>query len=375
MLFVINEELRNLAELFHKKKNSLYIVGGFVRNKLLGIPDYLNLDIDLCSAATPSDVEKILKNTEFSVEDINKTFGVIRIKGKEGIYEHATFRTEKYDFAGLHNPSNVEFIDSLETDSIRRDFRCNAVYYDIYKDEIIDPLGGVKDIKKRLIRTTRDPKIVFNDDSERILRMVRQASSLGFTIEKSTFESARANSFKVQYLTRTRIRHEFEKIITSDTFYPYLSNTKQAHKRGVQLLVELDVLRYILPTLSKISKLDIRDDMSRNLFNHIVEVFENCKESDLELRYAILMHDYGKAEALLQNKSFFGHENLTNSLIENELGDAGLMYSKQTIKNIKNIIHGIDFHPTIFDSKYKIRKFIINNILCINNIILIKNTF
>ena len=372
MLFVIDDELRNLAEIFHKKKSCLYIVGGFVRNKLLGVPDYLNLDIDLCSKSKPEEVEKIVKNTDFYVENVNNQFGVVKIRGKKGLYEHATFRTEKYDFAGAHNPSNVEFIDNVEVDALRRDFRCNSVYYDIYKDELIDPLGGIEDIKNRIIRTTRDPKIVFNDDSERILRMVRQAVCLGFDIDENTYQRAKNNAFKVKLLSKTRIKKEFEKILLANAIYPCLENIQFGHARGVLLLADLNILGNIMPTLGKISKMNIIDDKGRNLFLHIVDTLKLCQEDDLVLRLSILVHDYGKAEALIKTGKFFGHEDLANVLIEQDLGSEGLMYDKKTIKTIKQIVFAQDFDAYSLEHLTKVRKFIIENYLQINNIILLK---
>jgi len=344
MLFNISQELIDLAEIFYSKsKKHLFIVGGYVRNKILGVPDYKNLDIDLCSALTPKEVKEVLKNKDFTILNEDNTFGVLKIKGKENIYEHATFRTEVYDHAGSHNPTNVSFIEDLETDSIRRDFKFNAIYYDIYNDEIIDPLGGVDDINIRIISTTRSPRIVFNDDSERILRLIRQAVTLGFNIEEETFNRAKLNAFKIKYLPKNRIKNEFERILFANSEYENLPNTKYAHARGILLLAEIGALEYILPELQKIYNLNIYEDLGRDLFNHIIDTFKNVKEDNLDLRLSVLLHDYGKAESLINYKDIIHDKDFLDSIIDKELGENGLQYNKKTISNIKNIIKSLYF--------------------------------
>ena len=205
MIFSIPQELVELAQIFKKNKEKLYIVGGFVRNKILNVPDEYNLDIDICSSALPEKILKMLEKTDFEASYMNKEIGVLEIK-KNIRFEHATFRKEKYEFSGVHIPNNVEFITDINQDAIRRDFRCNAVYYDILEEEIVDPLNGFGDINNKLIQTTTDPEIVFKDDAERILRMVRFASQLGFEIEKNTYKQAVKNVSKLKFLSKTRIR-------------------------------------------------------------------------------------------------------------------------------------------------------------------------
>ena len=118
--------------------------------------------------------------------------------------------------------------------------------------------------------------------------------------------------------------------------------------------------------------MNIIDDKGRNLFLHIVDTLKLCQEDDLVLRLSILVHDYGKAEALIKTGKFFGHEDLANVLIEQDLGSEGLMYDKKTIKTIKQIVFAQDFDAYSLEHLTKVRKFIIENYLQINNIILLK---
>lgn len=369
-MFNVSEELNELSEIFNKNKKTLYIVGGYVRNKIIGIADYENLDIDLCSSAKPLEVENLLKNTDFKTENIDNVFGVIIIIDKNGKkYEHATFRKEKYSVAGAHNPTNIQFIENLEEDAKRRDFCMNSIYYDIYRKELIDPLNGVDDIKNKIIRTTREPRLVFNDDSERILRLIRQACCLGFNITDEVLMSAKNNVFKLKFLSKQKLKIEFEKLLLLDNFYKSIK-VKNANIRSIELLLKLGACEYILPMLQEIYNKKIIDDKNDYLINHILNVLKLCKEKSIEIRYSILMHDYGKSKALIDNNNFDNYINYNNEIIENEL--TLLNYNKSFINKVKTIVNSSVFNINIFTRRWKVRKFIINNIENIENIILLK---
>ena len=242
----VPEELEELAELFHKKKKPLYIVGGYVRSQILGTG--VEDDIDLCSAMLPKDVLKLLLGTPFVARIMNERTGVVEIEINGLRFEHATFRTEKYAILGEHMPCEVEFIDSLEKDAERRDFTCNAIYYDIYSSEIIDPLGGVDDIKNKVLRGAISPKFLFVNDSERILRMVRHACCCGFEIDNETYSAAIDNVSKLKYLTSARVRKEIDRILIADLKYPSLHLFGE-HIRAVNMLYEIGALAILFPRL------------------------------------------------------------------------------------------------------------------------------
>ena len=191
----IPSELKELSKLFNENGKQLYIVGGYVRDSYLGIQSVVRDDIDLCSNVTPTIFKKILKDTKFSFKPLNEKFGVFEINGKRR-YEFACFRHEIYEDES-HSPTSVEFINDLEEDARRRDFRINAIYYDIENGSFNDPLGGLEDLKDRKITTVKVPKIVFNDDPERILRLIRFACSLGLNIPEEEWFYAKQNAFKL----------------------------------------------------------------------------------------------------------------------------------------------------------------------------------
>lgn len=357
MNFSIPEELIELATIFKKNKEKLYIVGGFVRNKILGIADEFNLDIDVCSSALPEKVMKMLEKTDFEANFMNKELGVIEIK-KNLRVEHATFRKEKYEFSGVHIPDNVEFIKDINQDALRRDFRCNAIYFDILEEEIVDPLDGFGDINNKILRTTDNPEIVFRDDAERILRMVRFASTLCFEIEKKTFKEALNNVSKLKFISKTRIREEFSKIVLADTVYPNLADVKYAHARGITILSELGALRYVLPALDEIKRKPIIEDCGKLLYDHVLNVFAI---SDPEVRLSALLHDVGKAKAFLEFGNFEGSSDFAPVIIEDNLGENGLCYSKKIVERVKRVVLGQDFNKHGFESAKNIRHYIAEN--------------
>ena len=365
----VPDELILLAEIFQKNKEKLYIVGGYIRNQILGVSDKENIDIDICSSAKPEKVIKMLNKTDFQTRFMNEELGVIEIKRKLRV-EYATFRKEKYKFSGVHLPDNIEFIKDLNEDAKRRDFRCNAIYYDILEEEIIDPFNGVSDIEKRIIRTTLNPKEVFNDDAERILRMVRFACTLGFGIDEKTYNEAKNSVYKLKLLSGTRIRDEFSRIVLADKKYPFLLQNKYAHARGVMMLTEIGALGYILPALESIRLSNIIEDKGKYLFEHVINVFALSKP---HVRLSALLHDVGKAKTFLENGNFNGADEYAEIIIENNLGQDGLNYSKKVVERVKNVIKWQNFNKYGLESAKNIRRFIIKNHDTIELIIQLKN--
>lgn len=369
MFLRVPKEVVKLAQLFKQNGEKLYLVGGFIRNQLLGIDDSENLDIDVCSSCLPEKVIKIVNGSNFKANYLNEEMGVVEIIGKIRV-EHATFRREKYAFSGVHLPENVEFITSLSEDAERRDFRCNAVYYDILEEEIVDPLGGEDDIKNRVIQTTRRPEEVFRDDGERIIRMVRLACTLGFDIESKTYAAAKQNIRKLSSISRSRLREEFSQIVLADTEYKFLPGKKYAHARGIQMLADLDGLKPILPALDAILKSGLIDDRNKPLFDHVLNVFAFSKP---EVRLSALLHDVGKARAKLEYGNFSGEEEYAQIIIEKNLGIDGLGYSKKIVERVKKVVLGVNFNKSGLEIAKNVKHFIADNYDEINLIIDLKD--
>ena len=363
----ISAELKELSNIFLDYNKTLYIVGGYVRDSYLGIQSLIRDDIDLCSNVTPKQLRKMLEDTKFTVNVKNEKFGVMEIVGKR-TYEFASFRKEIYEDES-HHPTSVEFINSLEEDARRRDFRINAIYYDIQTGSFIDPLGGLEDLKDRKITTVKVPKMVFNDDPERILRLIRFACCLGLTIPEEEWFYAKQNAFKVRYMSKFRLRSEFEKLLTADQIYPDLLYTKDAHFRAMLLIGELGIWNDILPAMEDIQKTEVRDKKGERIYEHVL----NCiKNSSPKIRLAVLLHDSAKVKTLEDRRTMFGSKEFVNVIVEKNLGINGLGYPKNIVENVIRTVLGYDFNRFGLASKKTIREFIFKNRAVIENIIEIK---
>lgn len=363
----IPAELKELSQIFKAYKKELYIVGGYVRDSYLGISSVLRDDIDLCSSVTPKELKKMLAGTKFEVRNLNESVGVMAIFGKRR-YEHATFRREYYEKES-HNPDRIEFIKSLEEDSLRRDFKINAIYFNIETGEYVDPLGGLDDVRERRITTTRSPKNVFNDDPERILRLVRFASALGLEIPEDEMFYAKQNAYKIRFISKYRLRNEFEKLLTADGIYPELAYTKTAHVRAMMILGDLDAWKYILPAVDAIKNSKIVDKKGEPIYQHIM----NClKESSPAIRLAVLLHDCGKVKTMELRNNFFGAREFLENIVRKNLGVEGLGYNKEVVERVIKIIKGYDFNKLCLASKNAIKKFIFENHEVVENIVELK---
>lgn len=211
---IANEKLYKLSKLLD---NPLYLVGGAVRNSILGLP--LG-DLDTASANMPNDVVSRLHGTEFEILAEYPRTGTVLI-GADGFKtEHTTFRTDSYPInSGAHSPEKVEFTSDITVDALRRDFTVNAIYYDLTTDNLVDPTGGIDDIKKRELRAVDDPRRVLSEDALRIMRLVRLRAELGFEIENMTLAVASELGARVKNISRERITDEYIKTLKGATKY------------------------------------------------------------------------------------------------------------------------------------------------------------
>lgn len=232
MFIEISQDLKKLARYFPE---NLYIVGGYVRNKVLNLASG---DVDLASSVEVEEVAERLKNTEFVVKIKNLKFGACDITKGDQTFEYTAFRKEVYDETGAHCPVSVEKTDKLEEDAIRRDFTVNSIYYNINKDEIVDLFHGIVDLKEKIIRCNINPDEILKNDGERILRMIRFAGELDFKIDKKTLLSAKKFVGNIKDISGTRRFNELEKILYCDKRY---SKSKKNLKNALNLMNVLSV--------------------------------------------------------------------------------------------------------------------------------------
>jgi tRNA nucleotidyltransferase/poly(A) polymerase len=257
---IIPDYIKKISHIFKKSNYSLFVVGGAVRDHLLGL---IPKDFDLATDATPDQVILILQE-KLKILEVGKSFGVVKVlvpEDPEGV-EIATFRE---DIGIGRRPDSVGFT-TIEKDVLRRDLTINALFYDIDKEEIVDLVGGIEDLRRGIIRTVGDPELRFGEDPLRRLRTIRFASKLGFDLHPTLGESLRRDN-SLTTVSPERIRDEFVKTLKS---------TKST-ERSLKLLDEFNFMESIFPGL------DVKIDLwSRN--SYILTVFLMLRNNPIEYR-------------------------------------------------------------------------------------------
>lgn len=203
----IPNDIMTIKDIFKQNGYKLYVVGGAVRDALLGKSPK---DYDLATDALPDKVEAMMKSAGLKTLPTGKAFGVINVFTSEGEYEIATFRE---DLSGGRRPDAVSFTN-IEGDVKRRDLTVNALFYDIDTKEVVDLVGGVSDIKKGIVRTVGSAEERFGEDRLRILRAIRFAGRFGSELDPAV-DSALQRDASLEGISGERIRDEFMKGITS----------------------------------------------------------------------------------------------------------------------------------------------------------------
>ena len=292
----VSEKLRALAQ---KAPFPLYIVGGAVRDALADLP--ASPDVDLCAPAPAEQLSALAQEAGIAVNGVYKTTGTVNMTDGENKLEFTSFRTDRYG-GGEHAPSSVKFTKDIRKDALRRDFKCNAVYYNIRTGELADPLGGISDIENRRITTTRDADEVFAEDGLRLMRLARQAAQLGFVPTVECILGAKFNAARIAKIVPERIFAELQLILHADEKY----GRTYAHYEGLQVLEATDVLAYILPELAAGKGMAQRSDFhAHDVLEHSLRT---CKYADKSIRLAALLHDVGKPAAFRETGKFHGHD-------------------------------------------------------------------
>lgn len=302
----ITPNLLKLARLF-KKKGELYIVGGYVRNALLGIYE---TDIDLASKLTNEEIKEILFGTKYEVKENSKKLGTLTISLGEEKWQHSTFRTETYAEGGAHAPVSVQFVNTVEEDAKRRDFTANCVYYNILKDEYVDPFNGIQDINKHLLKAISAPECVLESDGVRILRMIRLSSELGFRISGETILNAYDNRENLADITGNRKNEELMAILNSPKRYKI--SKPNAFMFGLQIFNLLRLWPYFnAPVLKVRYVLTPKVEAQYRIYALLIDIISTSK------------YKFNIGES-----------------VKDLLGPKGLAYPESKIENYKHIICG-----------------------------------
>ena len=289
-----------------------YVIGGWVRDCLLK-RDHSDKDIDIVVIGSGIEIaRKAARKINPGIKvSVFKNFGTAMFRNDDYEIEFVGARKESYD-RGSRKPIVED--GTLEDDQKRRDFTINALAISINKDtfgEFLDPFGGINDLKKKIIRTPLDPDRTFSDDPLRMMRAIRFATQLNFTIEESTFNSIKENTERIRIISPERIVTELNKIIMSE--HP---------SKGLILLEKSGLLKIIFPELDHLKGVETKEGKAhKDNFHHSVKVLDNIsKNSDnLWLRWAALLHDIAKPVTKKYSSdtgwSFHGHEYIGSKMI------------------------------------------------------------
>ncbi|CAB4242472.1 Poly(A) polymerase [Methylacidimicrobium sp. AP8] len=284
-----------LVERLRRAGHVAYFAGGCVRDRLLGREIH---DIDIATTARPEEVQRLFPE---STGVHGKAFGVVRVPVGGFCFEVATFRRDIGASDGRH-PDRVEFARP-EEDAYRRDFTINALFYDPIAEQLIDYVGGRSDLAEKKIRAVGDPLRRFAEDALRLLRAVRFAANLGFTIEPLTWQALQAQATAIRWISVERIRDELDRIWSGP-----------APAVGLELLDRSGLLLEILPEISALHGVAQPKEFhpEGDVFVHTRLLLEQLRNAPLPLAWAALLHDVGKPAAQRRDASgrirFFEHE-------------------------------------------------------------------
>lgn len=324
--------LGGLVEKFAARGYSLYLVGGSVRDALLG---RLGNDLDFTTPARPEVVKEILDEWAETVWDTGIDFGTVSAAYKGQQIEITTFRSDSYD--GQSRNPEVVYGDTLEGDLVRRDFKANAMAIELLADasfEFHDPLHGLQDIADRVLDTPDKPEISFHDDPLRMLRAARFASQLEFRVADRVVEAMRDMAGEIQRITVERVQVELDKLICGTAPWD-----------GIDLLVSTGIADYIFPEIPALRMTADEHAQHKDVYAHSLKVLSQAMDQeedgpDLVLRWAALLHDIGKPDTFDNTDgkvSFHHHEVVGAKLARKRLRK--LNYPKATTEAIGQLVY------------------------------------
>lgn len=300
----IPEGIVNIVETLEKGGFQAYLVGGCVRDLLLGRNPK---DWDITTNANPEQIQGLFPKTVYenvygTVVVINEAVEDISLRN----VEITPYRLES-GYSDRRHPDHVKFSNKIEDDLKRRDFTTNAMAVSLSDGaikDIIDLYGGFADIKDKTIRTVEKPQDRFNEDALRMIRAIRFAVELGFTIENETFAAIQALNTTINDVSRERIRDEFIKIIMSPS-----------PMKGIQLLEESGLLKHFIPELTKSIGVEQNQAHAFTVWEHLLRSLQHAADNNwgLEIRLSALFHDIAKPQTkgvsrVTSQPTFYGHE-------------------------------------------------------------------
>lgn len=330
----------DLARRFERAGHTLALVGGSVRDALLG---RLGNDLDFTTDARPEDVLALVRPWADAVWDVGIAFGTVGCKkygpaGDSGSgqqrfdIEITTYRSEAYD--RMSRKPEVSYGDSIEEDLIRRDFTVNAMAVALPEKTFIDPHGGLEDLARRVLRTPGTPEDSFSDDPLRMMRAARFAAQLDFEVADEVVAAMTAMAERVGIVSAERVRDELNKLILSP--HP---------RKGLRLLVDTGLAERAVPEIPALRLERDEHHRHKDVYEHSLIVLEQAIDledggPDLTLRLAALLHDIGKPRTRRFESdgrvSFHHHEVVGAKMTRKRM--TALKYSNELVKDVSRLV-------------------------------------
>ena len=357
---IFDKKLINLAL---NLPSPLYAVGGMVRDFL--IDGSVSKDVDLAAAIPAEKFIEVLNLTGFKVSAEYKRTGTVMFTDGVNRYEYTCFRREKY-LGGEHTPSITEFTEDIKEDAVRRDFKCNAVYYDITNAKYVDPLGGIEDIKNKVLDTVCAADKVFSNDGLRLMRLARFVGELNFKPTAGVLAAAKKHADNINEISPERIYAELNMLLQSDTRHAF--SDPIGHYTGLKILDDTRVLDRIFPELVEGRGMAQRADF------HKYDVLEHSLRcvlySNRKVRLASLLHDIGKPYCFKRDGYYYHHFEEGEKIAERAL--RRLKADNLTLNTVKFLVkeHMIDLDCSMKESK--VRRYIVKNHDLLDELLMVK---
>jgi tRNA nucleotidyltransferase (CCA-adding enzyme) len=347
MKIKVPDEVIQVSKTLAEAGFEAYLVGGCVRDMLLGREPK---DWDITTDAKPEEIQKLFPDSVYEND-----FGTVGIKTESEdprlkIIEVTTYRIEG-KYTDQRHPDEIKFASNIEDDLARRDFTVNALAMNL-KGDVIDPYDGRDDLKAKIIRTVGKAEERFSEDALRMMRAVRFAVELDFEIELNTRRAIEKLAGGLESIAKERVRDELVKIIM----------TPNATK-GIILLEELDLLRYVLPELREGLGVGQNKHHIYTVFEHNVRALDYTagENYSLVVRMASLLHDVGKPKVKAgdgPDSTFYNHEYVGAKLAARALDR--LRFSKDFIQQVTHLIRSHMFYYNVGEiSPAGIRRFLV----------------
>lgn len=305
-----------LLRILHENGHEAWAVGGCVRDSLLGKNP---TDWDLCTSAKPEEVKACFSGV-YRVLDTGLKHGTVTVLADKETYEITTFRQE-LDYADHRRPQQVQFVSSVEEDLARRDFTINAMTMDV-DGTIVDPFGGQQDLQDGILRCVGEPEKRFEEDGLRILRLVRFAATLGFSVEESTKKAAMEKRHILRWVAAERSIKELNAMLCGGYAAPVVA------EYGL-------VLACLMPQIEPALTHPYSED--KTLWEHAADTLSDAEQNPL-VRWAMLLRDVGKPYC---GEGYRGHAEVSAQLAQEILH--GLKLDKAGRNTICQLIrfHGV----------------------------------